>query len=164
MNSSQALRNCSRGAASQRMPRPGVSVRLGGDAGRIETGCRDRIRTGDLRGMNPVSCLCSTLLRNGWSVMVRRRRSSLTRRGTDGRFCICDFKHQGSRWAVNVGPEIVPRYASDTLDCKDMLRGNLIPLRNGAPSDFTLACYLSEFGCLLKSVGKLDHRSLLIAG
>ncbi len=54
----------------------------------METGCRDRIRTGDLRGMNPVSYLCSTLLRNGWSatgVSGGRRRSSLTRRGTDGR-------------------------------------------------------------------------------
>lgn len=32
-------RNSCRGAANQRMLRPGVSVRLGGGVGRIETGC-----------------------------------------------------------------------------------------------------------------------------
>lgn len=62
---------------------PGLA--RGEDIGRLESGCRDRIRTGDLRGMNPVSYLCSTLLRNGWSIRLRRRRSSLTRRGTNGR-------------------------------------------------------------------------------
>lgn len=89
MNSSQALRNCCRGASGvSQTVRPGASVRLGGGIGRMETGCRDRNRTGDLRGMNPVSYLCSTLLRNGWSatgVSGGRQRSSLTRRGTDGR-------------------------------------------------------------------------------
>lgn len=88
MNSSQHLRNCSRDATSQRMLRPGIFARWEERVGRIETGCRDRIRTGDLRGMNPASYLCSTLLRNGWSVTGvsgGRRRSSLTRRGIHGR-------------------------------------------------------------------------------
>ncbi len=62
---------------------PGLA--RGEDFRRWETGCRDRIRTGDLRGMNPVSYLCSTLLKNRWSVMGRQGRSSITRRGTCGR-------------------------------------------------------------------------------
>lgn len=119
MNSSQAHRNCSRGAASQRMLRPSVSVRLGGDAGRIETGCRDRIRTGNLRGMNPVSYLCSTLLRNGWSVMVRRRRSSLTRRGTGGR----------SLWpSEDVRSKKMTGNPCQSLHIKDSLRRHNEPL------------------------------------
>lgn len=135
-------------------PRPGFA--RWEDFRRWETGCRGGNRTRALRGMNPMRYRFSTLRRNGWStawVSGGQRRSNLTRRGTNGRFCICDFKHQGSRRAVNIGPKIVSRYAGDTLDSKDMLRGNLIPLRNGTSSDFTLARYLSEFCGFLKSVG-----------
>gem|GEM_PF-3175254 len=82
--SSFALRG--KGGRSVEMGKRHPGPARGEDIGRLESGCRDRIRTGDLRGMNPVSYLCSTLLRNGWSVMVRRRRSNLTRRGTDGRY------------------------------------------------------------------------------
>lgn len=122
MNSSQALRNCSRGASSQRMLRPGVSVRLGGDAGRIETGCRDRNRTGDLRGMNPVSYLCSTLLRIGWSaagVSGGRQRSSLTRRGTNGR----------RLWLSEyIGSKKMAGYSRQSLHIKNPLRWHNEPL------------------------------------
>lgn len=64
--------------------RPGCCVRRE-VIGRLETGCRSGIRTRDLLGMNQLSYRCSILLRNGWSVMIRRRRPSITRRGNDGR-------------------------------------------------------------------------------
>lgn len=78
--------NSSRGASDVfQTVRPGASVRLGGGTGRIETGCRVGSRTRDLRGMNPARYLFATLLKNGWSVIGRQGRSSITRRGTCGR-------------------------------------------------------------------------------
>ncbi len=129
MESSQALLKCSRDAASQRMLRPGIFARWEERVGRIETGCRGRIRTGDLRGMNPVSYLCSTLLRNGWSatgVSGGRRRSSLTRRGTDGRRL---------RLSKYVRSQKVAGNTRQTLHIKNPLRWHNEPLVHRLRSD-----------------------------